>query len=128
MLQIQWSVDFDQCHQEIDDQHYQFSMILNELFETIRLQEGEMKAVFIISELERCARTHFLFEEELLLGESSPFLNEYRIEQNQFMKNIQKLKTCLGSRNIAQEIELVSCLDGWLVEHIHGSDRVPAKF
>jgi hemerythrin-like metal-binding protein len=125
MLPIQWNVDYKQYHQEIIDQHYQFSMILNELYETIRLQEGEMKAVFIISELERCARTHFSYEEELLLEESSSRLSEYKREQSQFMQKIQKLKTCLSSRNVSQEIELVSCLRGWFKDHIQAVDSVP---
>jgi hemerythrin len=122
----------DQYHinvKEIDKQHEVLFSIINEIVEMLRNETYDFNRLYeIMVKLDDYVVEHFRFEEQLMLIESYPQMEEHVREHNQFRYDMSKF-------NIVDVKQPKEFLEGgleylmkWLSNHIMGTDKKLGEF
>jgi hemerythrin len=120
---IQWSGALYVNNQEINNQHFQFVVILNELYEALLWSEGEEFIHQTLDKLDEYARTHFTYEEGVMAEMNSPLLAEHQAEHEKFRQKIRELRKSFENGITTVDMELSAYLNHWMVNHIKKMDR-----
>jgi hemerythrin len=123
MALIQWSGALYIDNQEINNQHFRFVMILNELYESILWAEGDEIIRATLDRLEEYADQHFSFEEALMEKFHSPLTAAHKEEHGSFRNKIKEMRGELLKGIQTLDMELSAYLNGWMVNHIQGMDK-----
>ncbi|MEZ5358396.1 MAG: bacteriohemerythrin [Candidatus Zixiibacteriota bacterium] len=118
-----WSNYMSVGDEKMDAQHKKLFRLVNELFEVIREDKGKQYTGKIIDELLDYTVTHFRAEEHLLDERNYPKLEEQRESHKIFVDAITNFKHDLAIGKKTLNMELISFLSDWLVEHIMKMDK-----
>lgn len=123
MSLILWSGALYVDDQEINNQHFRFVMILNELYESILWSEGDEVVIETLDKLEEYTRQHFAYEESLMEQMQSPLKTAHFDEHNQFRKKVEEMRERLKNGNQTIDMELSAYLNAWMLNHIQQMDH-----
>lgn len=123
MSLILWSGSLYVDDQEINNQHFRFVMILNELYESILWSEGDEVIYETLNHLEEYTREHFAYEEKLMEQTQSPLKEAHIEEHTQFKNKVAEMREKLQNGNQTIDMELSAYLNAWMVNHIQKMDK-----
>lgn len=107
--------------QEIDDQHGNLFLLLDNLQAQIISGRNWSDVYFILSELSHYARTHFMVEESVMRLHGYPDLEQHIAEHRGFTEKLSQLEAQAVKNNIGPSI--VEFIRQWLENHISKSDQ-----
>ncbi len=121
MALMSWTQDLETGIKVIDDQHKRLVEFINELDDACRTGNAD-ETNHVMEGLLNYTVTHFEFEESLQEKAGYPFLKAHQRIHELFMKKVAAFRERAGKgENVAPE--LLTLLQGWLVNHIKGEDR-----
>jgi hemerythrin-like metal-binding protein len=106
---MEWSLSFSVNVQEIDNQHKVLISIINEVVKMVKYQDYNFNGLYeIIVRLDQYITEHFQYEEQLMLEQDYPELEQHVKEHNQFRYD-------LGKFNILDVEQPKNVIESWLV-------------
>ncbi len=126
---IQWSNVYSVGYEEIDEQHKELIAIINEVFDTLQKKDFHyVNVVDIIDRLERYIKSHFEFEEGLMVQHNYPDI-ELHASQHNYLRH-KVFNTRIFEIDSPRDFysETLSELLDWLMNHIKQTDKRLADF
>jgi|WetSurMetagenome_2_1015567.scaffolds.fasta_scaffold276989_2 hemerythrin len=120
---IQWNGNLYIDNDELNNQHFKFVSILNEMYEAMLWSEGSEVIEKVLRELDEYAITHFSYEEDLMRSIQSPYLKQHTQEHDHFKAKLKEMKERLKKGISTLDLELSAYLNGWMVDHILTMDK-----
>jgi hemerythrin len=120
---MRWSNDYESGLPDIDAQHRQMFELIKQIG-TIDVEDDRSKTRELIVELERVARGHFAYEEQLMVDCNYPDLEKHAADHASLVLELVSYKenTVFGASKLA----LV--LGNWLLSHVMMQDRPLAQY
>lgn len=127
---IVWTEKLMTGVESIDEQHQILVNMLNEANQRLTASSGRDVLEEIVRDLMSYALYHFDNEEEMMVE------NDYTAEEKEahfrehraFSKKVSDLQQDLRQGNLISREELLSFLNGWLINHILNTDQKLGKF
>ncbi len=123
MALMEWSEEFSVGIASIDEQHRKLLNMLNALQFAIEQGKGEEVLHEIFEGLALYTRKHFSYEEQLLIEHGYKEAEEHKQEHEVLQMQVKTLQYRFESGEGVITAALIDFLQGWLKEHIQGSDR-----
>ncbi len=120
---IQWNGALYVENDEINNQHFKFVTILNDLYEAMLWAEGEEIILETLDKLDEYALVHFAYEEKVMIEAECPYLEEHMAEHNQFRGKVQEMRDRFKKGISSLDLELSAYLNHWMVDHIMKIDK-----
>ncbi|MDO9224438.1 MAG: bacteriohemerythrin [Pseudomonadota bacterium] len=125
---ILWSDDYLVGVERIDAQHKVLVNTLNEANARLAINVTRELLEQITRDLLSYAIYHFETEESLMreydyAGQSSADAEQHRQEHRSFSQQVVALRNGLRDGNLVSREELLSFLNGWLLDHILHTDK-----
>ncbi|MDH5716424.1 MAG: bacteriohemerythrin [Spirochaetia bacterium] len=128
MNSINWNDDIKLGIKEIDDQHFQFVNILNNL-KTALLEETSKDTIKqLVHTLILYTTTHFRLEEIFFDKFSYEFSTEHKTEHKAFTDKIMKIKNDYFDDKIEITNDIIELFNNMILEHINDSDKKFAEY
>ena len=128
-MPVQWTPDLAVGHAEIDSQHKELFVKVNDLIEAMREGKGRDEVEKTLAFLEKYVVHHFGTEERLMLRSGYPEYAVHKSQHTELVGDIGVWKTKLESgATLAATIELQRRLTEWLRTHIGRTDKALATF
>lgn len=127
-MQFKWDEALATGHSEIDRQHRELLVLVNELGSA---KADSLNALLrVLDHLMDFAQTHFLMEERLMVEVGYPApAQEQMIEQHSYFTSEVRLRVLEFRRGaLVGVLPLQTFLVEWLAQHEMGSDRSLAEF
>lgn len=123
MKYIKWKKSYESGNENIDNQHKQFFLIFNKLYEIKKENNFNNKLFQVISDLIDYTIYHFSFEEELMKKINFPEYNEHKKKHTIFQNRILEIREKFFNNEIKFTDEMVTELYKWLSRHILKEDK-----
>jgi len=120
---IQWNGALYVENEELNNQHFKFVCILNEMYEAMLWSEGGEIIEKVLGELEEYARIHFSYEEQLMTASQSPYLERHIQDHQHFKSKLIEVKNRLKKGYSSLDLELSAYMNHWMVDHIMKMDK-----
>jgi hemerythrin len=112
---------------QIDGQHQQLVVLINELHAAMLQGTGNNALGHILDELVRYAQSHFAFEEALLQERGYSALAAHRAEHQRLTQQVLDLQARFRSGKVVMSVPVMQFLKEWLASHILTRDMQYAK-
>lgn len=126
-MMIQWDESFSVGVPALDQEHQGLFAIINRLFDEVSGKNiGSHENIrHILEELEVYSRTHFKHEEEWMIEQQCPGLEEQKRQHHFFVERVQGLEKKLQESRFEEMVsaETWIFLKNWLNTHILDEDR-----
>lgn len=127
MIEEQWSEAYSVSINEIDEQHQELFVLLNEFDDAISAHKTNDVVNEVLARLISYTTRHFALEEEVMRLGHYPDLEAHIVQHRDLVKDIEKfIARADAGEHIAYELN--HFLRKWLVNHIKHSDLGYAKF
>ena len=123
MTLIRWSEErYMLGIREVDLQHRRLLDVINGLHAALR--EGQTKEVIcnFLSVMEEYSRSHFSYEEELILSWGYPDYTEKKLKHESFIRQLETLSREFRHGNMSISANTLTFLRDWLDHHIVEGD------
>jgi len=108
----------------LDDDHKRMIGIINELHEGIRDGHKKELLVKVLDDLMAYTQGHFAREETLFARTGYAGAPMHQGDHMGMIQRLQNLRSRLPDRPVVMlDLELMSYLQSWLINHIQGSDK-----
>lgn len=121
MAQIDWNAELETGFSDIDNQHQQIVLHINELHK-IRNSSDPMLIAQALFDLISCAMNHFAYEEEMLESAAYKLTEVRRNTHANFTNRLLDFQNRILSGETVTE-ELLEYLNTWIDRHIRISDQ-----
>lgn len=123
MAHIFWTADLNTGFSEIDKQHQQMVLYINELNDAFEKSGASREDIGkVLFDLISCSMNHFDYEETMMERSGYALTEPHRrVHQNFANKLMEYQGRLLAGEDIKDE--LLNSLDGWLFRHIRLNDR-----
>lgn len=123
MAHIFWTADLNTGFGEIDKQHQQMVLYINELNDAFEKSGASREDIGkVLFDLISCSMNHFDYEETMMERSGYALTEPHRrVHQNFANKLMEYQGRLLAGEDIKDE--LLNSLDGWLFRHIRLNDR-----
>lgn len=119
-----WKDDYLLDNEEIDSDHKKLFMIAYEAFSHNDKKEPKQHIKKVIVELNKYMNEHFNREEDFMESIGFPLIEEHKKMHEKIINQINELIRRIPTMSIEQfEMELLSSIDIWLVNHIIYEDH-----
>ena len=118
-----WKEDFSVGVREIDMQHKNLVIMINNLFDAMREKNGQEVLSEIVDRMVNYARTHFSTEETYMLKYNYPGYAEHKAEHDEFTAKAIDLRRRLNDKTLVLSLEVIRFLKDWLSNHILVNDK-----
>lgn len=110
---------------DLDDQHKEFFVILNEFFDSCKQQVAKEKVEQTLLKLEQYSINHFSYEEQIMFVNNYKKLASHRIEHSYFLEIFQSLKESFETQGATTNVIVKTnkLLINWLISHIRKCDK-----
>ena len=125
---ITWDKKFSVNVVEIDEQHKNLIMVINELDEAINQGKGKEILGKILSSLIRYTETHFKTEEDFFIQYGYADKDNHKKEHDSFVQKISDILDDFDKKEISLSLEVLTFLTDWLQNHINGTDKKYSQF
>lgn len=119
MALMQWDKTMSVGEDELDDQHQQLIILINEAYESIQRHDEHMMSE-LIDKMRDYARMHFSYEEELLRQQGYPDLDDHIASHDKFSSDVDEFQKNQFERTNLSQIFVY--LSRWLTSHIMEED------
>ena len=123
MTILRWTDALSVNIDEIDQQHKNLIMMVNELNEAMHERKAKDVLGTIIDGLINYAATHFATEEKYFARYSYPETETHKKEHVSFVEKIIEFKLGFDEGRLLLSLEVMNFLQEWLITHIQISDR-----
>ncbi len=113
---------------EIDEQHKNLVLLINQLHKAMKLKKGRQKSEDILKKLADYTVHHFGFEEELFEKYNYPEKAKHIEIHKGLVAQVMDFKTQFKEGNAALTIDLMEFLTNWLKDHIMQTDKKYVPF
>jgi hemerythrin-like metal-binding protein len=120
---FKWDEKYSVGIQSIDNQHKQIFVILDTLYNSLKIGSAEIVLDQIIPELENYTILHFQKEEFFFKRFNYAESEEHILEHEDFKRNIVKIKTEMQLGRISVSFDLMIFLKKWIDNHILVVDK-----
>jgi len=129
MQKLVWQDAFNIDHGEIDEQHKQWIVIINELSEAIDEDENISKQVVIqaLKAVDHYTRFHFEEEEAFMQRVNYPEYEAHKELHKSLLKKVKKYMADIEKDNVEVD-EILSVLSKWFPKHILKEDIKLASY
>lgn len=128
MSLMQWSSELSVNISEIDTQHKKLLDLINALHAAMGSGKGKDILEDIFSELITYTKTHFSFEENLMMKHNYSDITSHKIAHKQLTEKVMGFYNEYKSGKIGLPVLLFSFLKDWLIGHISRSDKKYGPF
>lgn len=120
---VKWDDDLSVDIQEIDDQHKQLIVIINNFFIKLKEQTIDKELEVLFKNLDDYSHYHFDTEEKYMKKFNYKGTDEHVREHQEFIDTIGQLKELFDQNQVHAAVETISFLKSWLLHHIMGTDQ-----
>lgn len=122
---MNWKEDYLISYDVIDQQHEELINILKDIENALVLKDNQhITMVGLVGRLEEYVKSHFDYEEELMLKSDYPYITEHVKEHNEFRYRLRHTYV-MDIEKPQEYYEEMSCyLTNWVVNHILHIDKV----
>ncbi len=119
---IKWKKEYSLNNEIIDNQHQKLIKLINDLHEAMEYRSDSSILDTIMKELSDYTFYHFSFEEEYLIKNEYPDIEEHRRLHEGLVKDVHDtfVRIAEGNKDMVQDIYLF--LSQWLINHILKED------
>ena len=128
MALFEWTNSLSVGINEIDGQHKGLLLIINELFEQMKLGKGKDSLETSFEHLTEYTKKHFFEEEKMLIKYLYPDYDQHKLEHKKFVDQLKEWKKELTDGNNKFSAEVLTFLRKWLVDHINATDKKYSEF
>mgnify|MGYP000871067617 FL=1 len=123
MAFIVWDEVYATGIASIDEQHKHLVSLINRMFEALSQKKGKEEVLYVIEEMSRYARCHFLAEELLMEKAGCPDIAEHRLFHDAFSSKVDDFLFKYKQDEEALSAEVTIFLTNWLNEHLSSTDH-----
>ena len=120
---ILWRDEYSVRNEEIDSQHRQLIVIINELYSALQEGDGPRTLGVIIERMDEYARIHLDTEERLLRVHEYPHIEEHKRSHEELLNTLNSLKISHENFRCDVSMELLRTLKEWWQMHEMRFDR-----
>lgn len=120
---IEWQSHLNLGIAPIDYQHRELVDLLNLLASTLHTDTVNATAAELLQRIHRHARSHFLYEEKLMLSIGFRDHINHQREHTMLLAELKSLVNDVSQGKMPVNSDLMHSLRDWLVAHIVTSDR-----
>ena len=128
MTPLSWHDNYNINVASIDEQHRQMLGIALELHAAVSEQLGKDALLEILDRLMEFSRTHFAFEEALMVEHDYPGLKSHQEEHANLMRQLEVFRQSLENGRLFQLVPVADIADDWVLAHVDGADRKLGEF
>ncbi|MBN2011530.1 hemerythrin family protein [candidate division KSB1 bacterium] len=103
-------------------------MLINASHEAMRLGKARNIMTGLFQELEKYAQIHFKNEEELMVKNEYPEVEDHQIEHRKFIQKIGTFYQLYKKQQINSTMPIMSFLTDWVSSHIIRIDKKYSQF
>ncbi|MGD9947285.1 MAG: bacteriohemerythrin [Desulfobulbus sp.] len=122
MLTIAWNDRYLIGTPMIDNQHKYLLQLLNTLYENYATSTATDGLDELFNNLIAYASYHFSLEEQWMVCQHYPRLDEHRVEHAAFVTQVAQMQQQYAQQRQNVSLEAINFLYNWLTTHIQGSD------
>jgi hemerythrin-like metal-binding protein len=119
---IEWNEDLTIGQQDIDTEHQQIMLTINQLHQAIGSGEPSSKVDAAFDRMMQYTRTHFAHEEALMESRRYPELSEHKRQHEGFVKRLTQLHGQYAGGHREAGVDLLNLLSSWWMTHISTAD------
>lgn len=129
MLLLNWDDDYSVGVQKFDNQHQKLFNLINNFYESMKINRESDKVDETLKELVDYANIHLAEEEKYFEKFDYPLKDEHKKIHDEYRKKIQKFidERKVGTENVLS-FDIVDYLGKWWIDHIMGTDRLYTEF
>jgi len=120
---IEWSPSFSVGVAEMDNQHKQLVVLLNDLYAAMQAQKSSEVIGKVLNKLISYTEKHFSDEEDFMKKHSYPDIKSQMKEHTAFTDKVKKFKQEYDAGRTSMSVSITSFLKDWLLNHISISDK-----
>jgi hemerythrin len=122
---LEWTDRLSVGVEALDAEHRRMIALINELFDAISEGKGKDALGPVLDKLIDYTQYHFGHEERLMAEHAYAGLDEHRREHEALTGEVLQVRARHFSGSSAVlSIETMAFLKGWLLRHIHGTDKL----
>lgn len=123
MSLIKWDDSMSVNVAEIDRQHQELIMMINDLYEAMSEGKGKKVLRMIMRQLINYTEIHFETEEILFDKFAYPEADSHKKEHANFVQKISTFQAGIERGQLGLSIEIMKFLSNWLEDHIMKTDK-----
>ncbi len=123
-----WKEIYSVHVEAMDRQHQTLFSTINELNDALAKGEGSTVVDRVLNKLVVYATTHFAAEEGLMEKHRFPGLAEHRTRHQELRRRVDEFLQQHEAGKVGVPADLILFLQGWLREHILGTDHQYSGF
>ena len=121
---LAWNDEYLIGVEELDYEHKDLFIRLNELHEELIQHEAGDKIEYCLGEIHSRFAAHFALEENFMRESKSHNYKRHKQEHDAFLEDlIDIINNYMDSPDLTEGEELVDFLQSWIINHITTSDR-----
>lgn len=128
MAFISWRKDYEVGVQPIDTEHKQLFVLINEFHDAFAAGGAAKDIAQVLNRLTAYAEEHFQREEQLMLDNGYPRLEQHRELHSSLVDSIFSINERLATDPTQARREVLAFIKNWLIEHIVKADMDIADF
>ncbi|MFM9328394.1 bacteriohemerythrin [Paenibacillus mesotrionivorans] len=127
---ISWRETYNIGVDEVDQQHQELVVKLNEFLDACIQQKGKDKIMETLAFLRDYTVEHFRSEEEIMLKYNYPEYAEHKKDHDDFVASVLELEASIQNQGatVVTTLKLNRTLTDWLLSHISKSDMKIGQF
>lgn len=127
---ISWRETYNIGVDEVDQQHQELVVKLNEFLDACMQQKGKDKIMETLAFLRDYTVEHFRSEEEIMLKYNYPEYAEHKKDHDDFVASVLELEASIQNQGatVVTTLKLNRTLTDWLLSHISKSDMKIGQF
>lgn len=121
---MSWSDSLSVNVEEINTQHKRLLELINQLHDAMGQGKGREVVGKVLDGLIDYTRTHFAYEERLMVAQVYPSYLKHKVEHDALTKKVLDLQSRFLSGEIVITMEVMNFLKDWLSTHIMNVDKL----
>ena len=125
---VEWKDEYSVGIDSIDLQHKKLLGLINQLQTAVNHSTGEAFEHEVLDALVDYTKTHFTYEEGLLVQNDYPDYGPHKAQHEEMIKEVEQVLAGYKNDPDAAMEEAVDYLKNWLINHINGTDKKYSSF
>lgn len=129
-MRLQWTDDLSVGVVEIDNQHKELFLRVNNLLDAMKQGRGKEEISGLIKFLGDYTIMHFGLEEEYMLRHEYPDYASHKLKHMHFTEEFSQARTAFETEGATPDlvVRISMLLTGWWIAHIRGVDKLLGIF
>lgn len=127
-MRFKWDETISVKIRKFDDQHKKLIGYLNDLFNAMSGGTGKEQVGKTLVSLSNYTRTHFADEEKAMSTHAFPGYAKHKKEHDAFVTKLDDFQQKHAKGDMYLTIDIMEFLQGWLIQHIKGTDKLYSDY